>query len=587
MRRGIPAAALALVLASPLPAAAQVGAGLGGPGTILLPSALETQIVGSVEQEVAGSTGEGARDAAIASEAQRALGLRPGDRLSAALLEAGLARVRRLDGVADAAVRLASAEAEGVRTRVVLVLVLGPEIADDRRPTGMLAGEGAAGFPILWRSDTSLLRFIVNGGMGAFSDGNPWFGRPEVFTRGNPLVEDPGVGADTGRRASWIESWVELGLGGVTQVGDANLAVYGAATWIAPASIGQDIFRDDTRATFDVEKLYAGVLAGSDDRRRSLNVSLGRQNFTLNDGFLISQYGSQWNAGPRPGVYLAPRTTHDFAALGTLKLDRWTATAFYLDPNEYEPIESDTVLAGFNLRHDFTDRFHVDASVIHAIGSDTRYAAPTGPVGTREGLWTYAAHLRWADPAVAPGLWLEGELAHQRHSDFDMSAWAGYGTVGFLARDLPWTPSLSYRFSGFSGDDPETGTYERFDALYNGGLGEWLQGISISKLVRPENRLTHRLRLNVAPDPRLNLTLDWFLHRADQLNNLGANPAIARLGSRDLGQELQLAGRWAISDRLYFLGVAGAAFPGRAIEDAAGGDAEPWTTLQAQLFWNF
>jgi hypothetical protein len=223
----------------------------------------------------------------------------------------------------------------------------------------------------------------------------------------------------------------------------------------------------------------------------------------------------------------------------------------------------------------------VDASVIHAVRSDTRYAAPTGPVGTREGLWTYAAHLRWADPAVAPGLWLEGELAHQRHSDFDMSAWAGYGTVGYLARDLPWTPSLSYRFSGFSGDDPETGTYERFDALYNGGLGEWLQGISISKLVRPENRLTHRLRLNVAPDPRLNLTLDWFLHRADQLNNIGANPAIAQLSSRDLGQELQLAGRWAISDRLYFLGIAGAAFPGRrhqgrrrrrrrAVDDAAG-----------------
>jgi hypothetical protein len=168
-----------------------------------------------------------------------------------------------------------------------------------------------------------------------------------------------------------------------------------------------------------------------------------------------------------------------------------------------------------------------------------------------------------------------------------MSAWAGYGTVGYLARDLPWSPSLSYRFSGFSGDDPETGTYERFDALYNGGLGEWLQGISISKLVRPENRLTHRLRLNVAPDPRLNLTLDWFLHRADQLNNIGANPAIAQLSSRDLGKELQFAGRWAISDRLYVLGVAGAAFPGDAIKDAAGGDADPWTTLQAQLFWNF
>ncbi|WP_295447285.1 hypothetical protein [uncultured Thiodictyon sp.] len=62
------------------------------------------------------------------------------------------------------------------------------------------------------------------------------------------------------------------------------------------------------------------------------NVSIGRQNFTLNDGFLISQYGSQYNAGPRPGVYLAPRTTHDLAVLGQATIGRWTLQGFFLDP---------------------------------------------------------------------------------------------------------------------------------------------------------------------------------------------------------------------------------------------------------------
>lgn len=55
-----------------------------------------------------------------------------------------------------------------------------------------------------------------------------------------------------------------------------------------------------------------------------------------------------------------------------------------------------------------------------------------------------------------------------------MDAWAAYATVGYLARDLPWTPSISYRIPGFTGDDPSTATYERFDALYSGGLSEWL-----------------------------------------------------------------------------------------------------------------
>jgi hypothetical protein len=356
---------------------------------------------------------------------------------------------------------------------------------------------------------------------------------------------------------------------------------------MAPASTGQDIFRDDTRSSLDVEKAYLGYVWSDPDRQRSVNLSVGRQNFTLNDGFLISQFGSQWNAGPRPGVYLAPRTTHDFAALATVRAGAWTATAFYLDPNEYEPLESGTTLAGLTLRHAFTEQAHADVTVIHAPESATRYGAPAGPVGTRAGLTTIAGHLRWADRERAPGWWAEAELAHQTHADFDMDAWAGYATLGYIARDLPWSPSLSYRHSVFTGDDPDTATYERFDALWSGGLSEWLQGISLGKALRPENRRSHRIRLNVTPDPRLNLTLDWFRHRADRLNNIGANPAIAQLASHDLGQEVSFTTRWAVSDSLYLLGIASRAFPGEALDRAAGGTAKPWTTLQAQLFWSF
>ncbi|MCZ0963387.1 alginate export family protein [Paracoccus benzoatiresistens] len=585
-RHGARLGALCACLLLGAPAAAQEGGGLGGPGAVALPSALETLLVDTVEVRARGSTGDASRDAATLGAARASLGLAPGDRLSPAALDLERARIGRIAGVAEVRPRLAATGA-GDRTRVIFEIELAPDAALPSAPSGILAGEGAAGFPYLWRSEERALRFILNGGHGVFSDGNPWFGNAPAFTTGNPLVQDPALGAGTDDRARWAESWIEFGLGGVSQVGDTNLGLYGAATAIAVAARGQDIFRDDPRETLDWEKAYVGLLWATEDRSRSVNLSFGRQNFTLNEGFLISQFGSQWNAGPRPGVYLAPRTTHDFAALGTVRIDRWTATAFYLDPNEYEPLESDTTLAGLNLRYSFTDRFHADASVIHAPTSGTRYAAPSGLVGTREGLTTYAAHVRWADPERAPGWWLESEVAHQRHSDFAMRAWAGYGTGGYLARDLPWTPSLSYRFSSFSGDDPDTATYERFDALYSGGLSEWLQGISLGKVLRPENRQSHRVRLNVAPTERLNLTLDWFLHRANELNNIGANPAIATLGSRDLGQELQLTARWAISDRLYFLGVASTAFPGDALKRAAGGDADPWTTLQAQLFWTF
>lgn len=580
------AALCAAALAATAPAAAQEGgAGLGGPDSLPLLSAAGTRVVGAVAFDVTGSTGDAARDAAIAGEARRLLGLRPGDRLTQAALDAAALRLGALAGVGSAETRLGT-DAEPGRARLEVALTLAPADAP-AGPTGMLAGGGREAFPILWQDQDRLLRFHLNGGFGLYSDGNAWFGRPEVFTRGNPLVEDPSQGARTGSRATWGEAFVEFGLSGVTRIGDSNVAIYGQATAIAPLAVGQDIFRGDTRSSLDWEKAHVGLLWGTDDRRRSVNLSFGRQNFSLNDGFLISQFGSQWNAGPRPAVYLAPRTTQDFSAIGTVKFDDWTATAFYLDPNEYEPLESDTVLAGANLRHAFTDRFWIDASVIRALESKTRYQVPGGVIGTRDGLTTLAGHLRWADPDIAPGVWIEGELAHQRHDDFDMDAWGGYATVGILGQDLPWKPSLSYRYSARSGDDPATAAYERFDPLYAGGLSEWLEGVSISKALNPANRRTHRIRLNLQPDPRLNLTFDWHLHRAQELNNLGANPALSTLTSRELGQEFSFTGRYALSRNLFLLGIASVGVPGKALRDATPGPDEPWTTLQASLFWTF
>lgn len=575
-------ALLALALAgAAVPAAAQTsGVGIGGPGAVETPALVEGQPVGEIRVLARGAPdGEGT---ALAELARRAFGFAPGVPFNALLAEIGLGRVRALEGVRDASWRLVRGAA-GEAVAVELRVDAGPARA---AASGMLApGGGLRDFPVIHKDERSLLRFTLNGGAGVFSEGQPWFGRPGTFTRRNPLVADPARGAGTGGRATWVETYVEYGIGGAIRVADSPFYVYAAVSGVSIITAGQDIFRANTRSSTDVEKLYGGVIyapSGSDLR---INASIGRQNFTLNDGFLVSQYGSQSNAGPRPGIGLAPRTTHDMAALVTAKWGNWVLKGFYLDPNEYEPVESNTRLVGANLRYNFPSGLQVDGTVMHVPNSDTRYAVPAGPPLGREGLTTMAGHVRWANRAVMPGLWLEAELAHQTHARFPMSAWAGYGLVGYLARDLPWTPSLSYRYAAFSGDDPTTARYERYDPVWSGGLNEWLQGITINKVLSQANRTTHRVRLNVTPFEGTHITLDWFLHRASSTNNRGGNPSLAVLRSAELGQEWQLILRSELSRNFYFVGVGSVALPGPALRDAAGGSAKPWTSLQAQLYW--
>ncbi|MCE2921324.1 MAG: alginate export family protein [Roseomonas sp.] len=573
----------AIGVAALVPAQAQIGGvglGLGGPGLSDQSALAEGQPIGELNVEIKG----GQDDAGLREAARAAFGFGVGSTFNAVVADAALGRVRALPGLRDAAYHLTFQPATGT---LRLVLLLSPGTPGTEAPKGILAGQGIEGFPTLWRDDRSLLRFTLNGGLGAFSDSNPWFGQPLAFTQRNPLVQNPALGAQTGSRASWFESYVEYGIGGATRIVSSDFYVYGAVSSVAVQATGQDIFRGDTRTSNSLEKLYAGVIYAPQDQDLRVNASVGRQNFTLNDGFLIAQYGAQWNAGPRPGIYLAPRTTHDMAAITTIRTGKWLATGFWLDPNEYEPLESRTQVVGGNLRYNATQSFYTDVTALYVPNSNATYYLPSGSALGREGLRTIAGHVRWADAAIVPGLWLEGELAHQSNENFPMSAWAGYSTAGYLARNLPWTPSLSYRYASFSGDNPATSRYERFDTLYSGGLNEWLQGITVNKALNQSNRTTHRVRFNVTPSEATNLTLDWFLHRAEQLNNRGGNPALAQLGSHDLGQEWQFVLRTPLSRGLYFVGVASVALPGEAIRQAAGGATRPWSSLQAQLYWNF
>src|SRR5690606_29030352 len=140
--------------------------------------------------------------------------------------------------------------------------------------------------------------------------------------------------------------------------------------------------------------------------------------------------------------------------------------------------------------------------------SDSRYFGPTGTVvGTREGLELYDMRFNYQpNPAGSAGPFFGAEIARQTNRNFDMDARAGWVELGYNLPEARWSPTVSYRVSYFSGDDPATSTYERWDPLLSGGTGEqWVQGANHFKVVQDSNVIAHRLQARLKVAPRVEL----------------------------------------------------------------------------------
>jgi hypothetical protein len=556
-----------------LPAAAQgsgaaAGAGQYGPPVRPLRGAAVGDQIARVELQVAASSGDAARDDAALRAARAATGVLIGRSYRPVLVDTALASLVSAGTVRAASHRPVFDGARGALGILVSLDLSTPQLGASAPPTEV--------FPVIHQDDRTKLTFILSAGAGVYSDIDSWFGRPELFNEFNPLA-----GNLPGSETAWGEGYLEVGIGGATRLGDSDFYVFGAASGLSSFSGGQDIFTDANRNFLHPEKGYGGLHYANTETGNTAHLSFGRQTWTLNSGFLISMISGSANAGERGATYLGPRNAADFAAIATGEFGRARSSAFYIDSDELEDLESNTTFAGLNLGWQFTEGLTADASFITIPTSDSTYQTPSGEALAREGTTTWGVRGLWR-PTTPDHLWLEGEAYTQTNPDYDMDAQAWYGTVGYIWGSWPWSPSISYRYVTFSGDDPNTDTFERFDGLMINGFGNWLPGMSFGKVYRNANLNAHRVQANVVPREGMNLTFEWHRLRADQLNNLGGNPALSTLTSSDIGKEYTVALRWGIDRNLFLQAVASHALPGRALR-AIGADV-PWTTLQASLY---
>ncbi|WP_286240506.1 alginate export family protein [Neptuniibacter halophilus] len=381
----------------------------------------------------------------------------------------------------------------------------------------------------------------------------------------------------------WQEAYIKADLVGRQSLTGGSvyggLGVIGLGTWGDGDAGG---YTNGDEREFRLENAFVGWQSESG----LLDLSVGRQNFMLGDGFLIAgdaiSLGNLDNLGlPDAGVnrggayYLAGQKSFDNTAI--LRLDPegpLRGDLFWLQSDN--PYHQDTELGGINLELVDDAKGTLGLSYLKVLDVEA---------GTGLGLWDQrdgmdVVSLRGQGSLGVENLFLSFEYVDQSGGDTSVknkgNAW--YVEAGWTFADLPWTPNLNYRYAEFSGDDSATTDNEAFDPLFFGftrGFGTWFQGEVASNYAGPANSGNTVNRLELTLQPREDLTLGaqyWDFGKEDDAADLS-------------GTEVDLYALWTINDNWVFSPMVGIYNPDGSAVIANQGNDDTNLYMQAVLMY--
>jgi hypothetical protein len=294
----------------------------------------------------------------------------------------------------------------------------------------------------------------------------------------------------------------------------------------------------------------------------ALDVSAGRQEFQIGDGFLI--WDGNYERG-REGTYrLLARRSFRRTTLLRLNTLPVHGSFFYLqaDADNGHPD-----ILGLDAEYVYGKSNVFGFSYFTIMDADKGFKF-------RDGLEVVNIRAQ-GNPLEAIGvqhLALTSEYAHEWNGQAGRAlvatAWYVGASYSFVA--FPWSPVLSYRFAFFSGDDPRTGKNEEFDPLfysYSRGWDTWTQGEIVgSYLLFNSNQKTHLVHFQMQPAHVLSLGVLYWRFLLDQPATLAS--FLHRPTAEDFAEEIDFYVDWQISESLSLSSVLGLALPGRGARQA-------------------
>lgn len=346
--------------------------------------------------------------------------------------------------------------------------------------------------------------------------------------------------------SDWQEAYLKLGLSGNQGLSAAGDQLYGKLSWVSSSTFGDGDaagWTDGSERTSKIEDAYLGWRSGQRFTalgENGMDISFGRQNIVIGDGFLVS--GDALNLGKGIGdgllnrggaYYLTARKAFDQTAVLRLGgAQGWRSDLMWLKSDN--PAQAEAEMAVATLER-VSDKGTIGLTYMDVLDTNEDF-----DFLDRKGIKTYS--LRGQGNAGVENLFLAGEYAHQdRHNGDDENAW--YLEAGWTFADMPWSPSVNYRYSRFSEDYDPT--------FYGNGraLGTWFQGEVASNYAGPFNNNTQVHHIGIKASPMEGLSIGALLYDFDTLNTAG------RLNLD--GRELNLYAEWGVNDHLFVMPVLG------------------------------
>jgi hypothetical protein len=410
----------------------------------------------------------------------------------------------------------------------------------------------------------------------------------------------PGFDMDRSFAEFWLNPWLDA-----RYRLDASHEAYGAVSVGATQTLGSDAFDYDNQGAVRFGSAVIGLRGSAGDWRYDL--SYGRQRFTLGTGMLLtagSSNGYSWGGGAS-----AQRKVWANSLVARAGTGEFTGTAFVLEPDEAPEARTDTRVQGLAIEWARATTGKAGIAWLTVPRSQAIYPGDLAPLDYidqgRDGLDTWHG---WADlTGVIPGLpalglraefaWQRNEItrADGRRDPMRASAWL-LG-ASWWAQELPFAPKFSYHVARFSGDDPDTTEYERFDPLFWGnGLDNWWFGANGAYSWLNANLRAQRFIVDAYLSEQDIVQFQYVRASVDQINSAvqfgqGArfteNQLVVGVPEPGLSHEIYLQYSRVFNPKLIATVFVSYSIPRDGLKAAAPQDLQSWTTLGVGLTANF